>query len=125
MREIRESGKAVLLEHEGVCFWIQKRWRRKDGTLTASGKKALAMAAGEKRRHWDFDALRVFEKVRETEKAVLLRCRLELPRPGLPGARDWEEFWIPRSELGSYGFVRRKVKEIEARSLFIGTRVVW
>lgn len=36
----KETARAVLLEKDGVEFWVQKRWIRKDGTLTPAGEKA-------------------------------------------------------------------------------------
>lgn len=41
----KETAKAYQLETEdGKLFWIQKRWMREDGTLTAAGEKAKAQA---------------------------------------------------------------------------------
>jgi|GEM_PF-2744785 len=40
----RETAKAKLLRKGDKSFWIQKRWLREDGTLTAAGQKAYEEA---------------------------------------------------------------------------------
>lgn len=125
MITVKETEKGKLLEYDGVRFWIQKRWQRKDGQLTAAGKQAMAIAMREHRRRWAFDARRAFTVVRETEKAVLVRCPVaggetDLPHQGQGAA----EFWIPRSMVLNYGYVKEKVREIE-RGFPFGGRLVW
>lgn len=44
MKTIRETQKALQLEIDGVQFWIQKRWLREDGTLTAKGTESFEKA---------------------------------------------------------------------------------
>jgi hypothetical protein len=125
MITVRESGKGKLLEYDGVQFWIQKRWQRADGQLTPAGKQAMARAMGEHRRHWDFNACRVFTVVRETGQAVLVRCPVTAAETDLPGQKqEAAEFWIPRSMIRNYGYVRGKVRELE-RNLPFGGKLVW
>jgi len=40
----KETGKAFQIEEDGKVFWIQKKWMRDDGTLTAAGEKSRAAA---------------------------------------------------------------------------------
>jgi len=117
----KKTERALLVVHEAVPFWIQKRWMKADGTLTPAGWKAYHMA---RRAHWKnfgFDALKEFDMVRGTEKAVLLRCTVERH----DGTEATDEFWLPRSMAGDYNFVAAKVKEVEDRFPFIGTHVRW
>ena len=117
----KETEKALLLVLDAVPFWVQKRWLKADGTLTPAGWKAFHIA---KRAHWQnfsFDALKEFETVRETEKAVLLRCVVDVPDSPVSQA----EFWLPLSMTGNYNFVAKKVMEVEAGYPFIGTHVRW
>lgn len=125
MITVRESEKGKLLEYDGVQFWIQKRWQGKDGELTPAGKQAMARALREHWRHWDFDASRAFTVVRETERAILVRCPVRSPETDLPHkGQETAEFWIPRSMSRDYGWVSRKVGEIE-RDLPFGGKLVW
>jgi hypothetical protein len=125
MITVRESEKGRLLEYDGVQFWIQKRWQREDGQLTPAGKQAMAKALQEHGRHWDFNACRVFTTVRETEGAVLVRCPVAAPETDLPCRKqETAEFWIPRSMIRNYAFVRGKAREIE-RNLPFGGKLVW
>lgn len=39
-KTLKETNKAALLEKDGFQFWVQKRWIKKDGTLTPAGQKA-------------------------------------------------------------------------------------
>jgi hypothetical protein len=116
-----ESHKALHVSREGVSFWIQKRWMRADGTLTKAGWKAYHIAAREYSQHPGFDALKEFEAMQETEKAVLLRCAVEHP----DGQQTQVQFWLPRSMTRDFNFVSRKIYEIEQRFPFNGTRVKW
>ena len=116
---LRETEKARLLEHDGVQFWIQRRWY-KGGRLTPAGVKAFAIAIKEQRKHWWFDALKVFEVMRRTDKAVLLRCEVTVPN-GI----SVSDFWVPLSMTTNYQFVKQKLKEVEGRYPFEGCRVRW
>jgi hypothetical protein len=119
---VKETEKAVLLEKDAVPFWVQKRWVKTDGSLTAAGNKAYWIAARKHWSHWDFNALKTFSLVQETDKAVLLRCDVDLPHEGRTVAAD---FWIPRSMVNNYQFVSGKIKEVENRFPFVGTKVKW
>jgi hypothetical protein len=119
---VRETEKGVLMEKDAVPFWVQKRWVRADGSLTPAGTKAYAIAARKHWSHWDFDALKAFKAVRETDKAVLLRCEVDLPHEGRAATA---EFWIPRTLVNNYQFVSGKIKEVENRFPFVGTKVKW
>jgi hypothetical protein len=124
MLVVQETEKAKLLEYDGIRFWVQKRWQKRDGTLTPAGKKAMAIAMDSGRRHWDFDARKAFEVVRETEKALLLRGRVT-PAAAPTPVKESVEFWIPRSMAADYRFMARKVKEIERDFPFSGMKVMW
>jgi hypothetical protein len=125
----KETEKAFLMCKDAVPFWIQKRWLVKKGgelDLTKAGWKAYHMAAREHWKHAGYDALKEFGVLRETEKAVLLAGLVEnSDGSGGPEGPDGEvEFWIPKSMAGDWGFVSRKIKEIEAGFPFKGMRVV-
>jgi len=117
----KRTEKALLVVHDAVPFWIQKRWMRADGSLTAAGWKAFHIAKRAHCAHFGFDALKEFEVRRETDKAVLLRCIVE--RPDGPAVQA--EFWLPRSMAGNWNFVAKKVQEIEREFPFEGTCVRW
>jgi len=115
----KETDHALLMVHEAVSFWIKKRWLRSDWSLTPAGWKSYHIA---RKKHWQyfgFDALKEFEVERETEKAVLLRCTVYCP----DGTVKQEVFWIPKSMTDNHAFVAMKVREVEDRHPFIGTRV--
>jgi hypothetical protein len=122
MITIRETEKARLLEHDGIQFWIQKRWQKKDGKLTPSGKQAMAVAADYHYRHAGFDATKAFMVERWTERAVLLSCEVKVPNES---CNVQARFWIPRSMINDYRFVSQKVREVESGFPFIGTKVIW
>jgi len=122
MTVIKETERAKYLEHDGIRFWIQRRWQRVDGTLTPAGKKSMAIAADDKRRHAGFDATKEFDVVMKTEAAVQLSCYVFVPNEkNYVKAR----FWIPLSMICDYRYVAKKVKEVEESFPFIGTRVMW
>jgi hypothetical protein len=122
MTTVKETGKGRLLEHDGIRFWIQKRWQRADGSLTPAGKQAMAIAAEYRRRHAGFDASKVFEVAAETERAVLLRCWVHLPYEERPARA---QFWVPRSMVRDYHFVTQKVREVEMSFPFVSVKVIW
>jgi len=119
---LRETDKALKLDHNGIQFWVQRRWRKPDGTLTPAGKKAMAIAANEQRRHANFDASKTFTVIKETAKAVLLECEVIVPNER---QHVQARFWIPRSMIGNHQFVTRKVREIESGFPFVGTKAIW
>ena len=121
MITVRETERARLLEHNGIKFWIQKRWQRADGNLTPAGKQAMAIAADYQRKHADFDATKTFMVERETERAVLLSCEVLTHENQHVQAR----FWVPRSMINDYRFVSQKVQEVESSFPFVGTKVIW
>jgi len=122
MITLKETEKAKLLEHNGIQFWIQKRWQKPDGTLSPAGNKAMAIAADYKRRHANFDATKIFDEVRKTAAAVLLSCNVKIPNER---QRVEARFWVPLSMTTNYQFIKKKVEEVEASFPFIGTRVIW
>jgi len=122
MTIIRETERAKLLEHDGIRFWIQKRWQRTDGTLTPAGKRAMAIAAGIKRQHPDFDATKIFDVVGKTDDAVQLSCNVKIPNKEYY-ARS--RFWVPLSMVCDYQFIANKINVIEKEYPFIGTKVIW
>jgi hypothetical protein len=120
----KETEKALLMCRDSVSFWIQKRWLLKKGAemnLTRDGWKAYHIAAREHWKHFGYDALKEFGLVRETDKAVLLRCAVDMPDGGTEAA----EFWMPKAMTGNWKFVAGKIGEIERGFPFEGTRVRW
>jgi len=117
----RQTEKALLVIHDGITFWIQKRWMKKDGSLTNAGWKAFHIAQRSHCQHIGFDALKEFEVKQEAKKAVLLRCVAESPG----GKKTNVEFWVPHSMTNNWNFVANKVRELEAGFPFIGTRIIW
>ena len=127
MTIIRTTNKGLLLQKDGVQFWVQKRWlsgygEKPDGSwhLTPAGVRAYAIASRDHWKHFGFDAEKIFEKLRETEKAVLLRCEVELPHAG---EEKEAEFWLPKSKVTDRSFVRMKIREVLERFPFVGARV--
>jgi len=116
----KETEKALLVVHDAVTFWIQKRWM-KNGKLTPAGWKAFRDAQKAHWQHFNFDALKEFELERETGKAVLLRCVMVRPN----GEKTDVKFWMPKSMTHNWNFVSRKVRELEDGFPFVGARVVW
>lgn len=45
---VETRPKALKLNHDDVDFWVQKKWMRADGTLTASGVKSFEEARAKK-----------------------------------------------------------------------------
>ena len=127
MLVIRETEKGVLLERDCVQFWVPKRWLSGFGNgppdswkLTPAAIKAYAIAA---KKHWSnigFDALGIFETLRETDRAVLLRCVVELPNANKEERAD---FWLPKAKTADIEFVKMKVREILERFPFVGARI--
>jgi hypothetical protein len=120
----RETEKAFLMNKDAVSFWIQKRWLAREGgrmELTGKGWKAYHTAAREHWKHFGYNAAEEFPAVRETEKAVLLRCTVELPG----GVQEAAEFWLPKAAAGDWGRVSKKIAEIEREYPFEGARVKW
>lgn len=120
MRIIKETEKGLLLEKDCVQFWVQRRWFKTDGSLTPAGIKAYAIAARGYWKNFGFDAEKVFEKMRETDRAVLLRCAVELPHLGEERLAD---FWLPKAKTTDRGFVKMKLREVLERFPFVGARV--
>jgi len=119
-----ETLKGMLIKISGVSFWIQQRWLKAVGTgweLTAAGWKAYHMEAREMEGHYNFDALREFKFIRDTDKAVLLECVVQLPDE----QKATREFWLPKSMTDNFKFVKLKMSEIEKSYPFEGTYVLW
>jgi hypothetical protein len=120
----KETEKAYLVCRDAVSFWIQKRWLSVKGgnmELTKAGWKAYHIAAREHWKHFGYDAMKEFAAVRETGKAVLLRCAVELPG----GGEEEAEFWLPKALTGDWRRVSKKIGEIERGYPFEGTKVRW
>ena len=116
----KETEKALLVVHNAVSFWIQRRWM-KNGKLLPAGMKAYREAEKKHWQHLEFDALKEFDLIRGTEKAVLLRCVIER----FDGRKEYLQFWVPRSMTNNWEFVSRKIKELEDGFPFIGARILW
>ncbi len=73
MRIVSSTEKALRIEVDSAETWIQRRWLRKDGTLTAKGLESVQRAkAGEKKRPY----VRVkYAELRDiSAKAVVVKC---------------------------------------------------
>jgi hypothetical protein len=119
----KETLKAMLIKISGVSFWIQQRWLKARETgweLTAAGWKAYYMVAREQAKHENFDALKEFKFIRDTEKAVLLECIVQLPDE----QKAPHEFWLPKSMTDNFRFVKFKMNEIE-KSYAFEAHVLW
>jgi len=117
----KETEKAYLMVHEAVSFWIQKRWYLKNNKLSKEGWKAFRVAKKEYCKRFGFDALKEFEVVRKTDKAALLRCFIVR----LNGEKKAIDFWTPLSMINNFGFVSKKVKQIEDDFPFVDAHVLW
>ena len=116
----KETEKALLMVHNAVPFWIQKRWY-KNGKLAPAGWKSFREAEKKRLQHFSFNALKEFDIVRETEKAVLLCCQIECPNgPDTP-----TQFWLPKSMTHNYDFVAKKMRELEIEFPYVNGRVKW
>jgi len=120
----KETLKGLLVNKDGVSFWVQKKWLKGASgnyNLTPAGWKSYHIAARESAKHFGFDALREFTFVRDTEKAVLMRCIVQQP----DGKKTPVEFWLPKSMTDNFKFVKQKIQEIESGFPFTGTYVIW
>jgi len=120
----KETLKAMLIKISDVSFWIQKRWlkaRESGWEMTPAGWKTYYTVAQEQAKHADFDALKEFKFIRDTEKAVLLECMVQLPDE----QKAPHEFWLPKSMTDNFRFVKLKMNEIEKSYPFEGTYVLW
>lgn len=115
----KETEKALLVVHNAVTFWIQKRWM-KNGKLLPAGWKAFRDAEKKHWQHFNFDALQEFTLVRETEKAVQLSCVIIR----FDGKEAEVPFWLPKSMTGNWDFVSKKIHEVEDAFPVVG-HVVW
>jgi len=115
----KETDKALLLVHNAVPFWIQKRWM-KNGKLLPAGWKAYRDAEKKHWEHFNFDVTREFEKVRETEKAMQLRCIIVRA----DGRKNDVLFWLPKSMTHNWDFVLKKIQEVEDDLPYVG-HVMW
>jgi hypothetical protein len=120
----KETDKALLMVHDGVSFWIQKRWlsnKYKDKcNLSPKGWKAFFIAKRKQTEHAGFDALKEFEVIRETDKAVLLKGIYEKQDDSTVNI----QFWLPRSMARNFNFVAQKIREEEQKQPFVG-EVKW
>ena len=113
-----EKHKALLLKDEQDReFWIQRRWIRKNGTLTEKGLEAQAKGktkekSKEQNKEYS-EELFYFNPTRETEKGVAFLWEFQSTSSHFPDAtRNWE-VWFPKSQLtkskqdgGSWGIPR-------------------
>jgi len=117
----RKTERAILMLHDGINFWIQKRWLRSDNTLTPAGWKAFHIAKRDHCKHINFNALKEFELMSETHAAYLLRGKVKHPDSKITNV----QFWIPHSMVCNWNFVTNKIKEIENDFPFNGVHVIW
>jgi len=116
----RETEKAVYVWHNSVGLWLPKTWL-KNGKFTPKAWKKFRDAQKKHWKHFAFNALEEFELVRETEKAVQLRC--EIMRPNRQKTKI--EFWLPKSMTRNWDFVNKKIRELEEKFPYVDSRVLW
>jgi len=109
MTIIAETKKALKIEVDGVQTWIQRRWLRADGTLTAAGQKALAEAAAPQ-----VTGIVVSNVIRETEKAICIEVEYDLTSIEKIVKKN---FWVPKSLVNDnvipVWFVNQKLDDLE------------
>ena len=96
MEIVKETKKALMIEVEGLKFWIQRRWLRSDGSLTPAGEKARQKAleaAAERAKGEKYYAVAI---ARETAKAVAVQVELD----AYTLERDMRRLvWFPKSVM--------------------------
>jgi len=127
MQVIKETDKGLLIEKDCVQFWVQRRWLSgygkepaREWQLTPAGVKAYAIAARKYKQNYHFNTYEIFTAVRETEKAVLLKCTVELPHNGTVIE---EVFWLPKSKTSDWYFVKMKLLDVLNRYPHVGARI--
>ena len=121
MIKVHETKKAVLLEKEGIKFWIQKRWLKADGSLTPAGEKsfkeAKTVAAEKTKGEKYYKISHLIEK--ETEKALLIAVNVDLYNIERDVKRT---FWFPKSQMqdgfAAWWLLGKKIKEIESEFIY-------
>ena len=120
----RETAKAKLLRKGDKSFWVQKRWLREDGTLTAAGQKAYEEAetdsekqARQEKRKADRErgVERPAKADWESDKAYGYDLELEFPDTGRTRR---QRIFIPKSVIQPngnipYWLMRKKIEEID------------
>ena len=72
---VQETKKAVKLERDDVAFWVQRRWRRDDGSLTPRGTAAFEAAkSGDKPKVKPFLKCKPASVREISHKAVVVTC---------------------------------------------------
>ena len=113
----RETKKALLLTEDGKDYWIQRRWLREDGTLTAKGQESRARAvsgedSGPKRK--PFLKIKYAELRDISDKAVVVTC--------YDGSSDV----LPTSQLRiGYDFVLVPCWLAQQKTLQFAQKKVW
>jgi|SRR5690554_1404990 len=92
-----QTAKAKKLSDGEVTFWVQNRWVREDGTLTAKGVESYEAAKAKVKNGMDSES-RIIDAVilRETDRAVLIRYIATYKSSG-----GEVEDWIPKSAFDS------------------------
>ncbi|GIV35416.1 MAG: hypothetical protein KatS3mg031_2951 [Chitinophagales bacterium] len=134
----KETAKALLLvNNEGKEFWIQKRWMRDDGSLTAAGLKAeeTAKTPEEKKAEWvqsNYITIPDNVIVEEREKAIKIAVRVSAevaPKGGFVSSlvrsiSTETMMWLPkavvRNGLAPKDFLNKKAIEFAERKFFSG-----
>jgi hypothetical protein len=109
MKIIKETTKAKLIELDNIQFWVKNSWLKSDGTLTPAGFKSYEEAKADYDYYSNYNALNHFEKLRETEKAILVNVQIELCNIEKVVDRD---MWLPKSMVTNYKFVMNKINEL-------------
>lgn len=101
---IKETEKAYLLEKEDkTVFWVQKRWLRKDGSLTDKGLEAgqnskPPLSKEEYKEKMNIVDVSEFisNPAKETEKALALNVTRECPHTD-----QFQNYlmWLPKSQI--------------------------
>lgn len=120
---VQETPKAVLLEKDGIEFWVKKQWVRADGTLTPAVAKAHK-AAVEQKNIRDADAARLetlehdgvpFTPSWESDKAVGIDVDIDFYDAE---TNKRMRLFFPKSIVNDrgnipYWFVQKKIQEME------------
>jgi hypothetical protein len=114
MKILKETKKALLIEKDGIQFWIQRRWMKSDNTLTPAGVKAFENKKSQIKKEKEYINISgYFEDY--SEKAIKVNALLEYCDIEKDGNTY---FFAPKSMLKNEcelprWFLIKKLKETE------------
>lgn len=129
---VKETDKALLIQDkDGREGWIQKRWRREDGTVSTEtfDKSHQEFKARKESRAAGVAWRNSFHQVaiaRETEKAVAVEADVEIANLEKSTRRT---LWIPKSVMKDGGvpgwILDKKVQEMKSEFPYGAGVIVW